>query len=158
MYKLGWALISNALVAVLWLDFKFKIIPDEIQLLGLCGAILTCVFGLKFIGFINIGIGIALPFLLIILNFIYNKVNGKEGIGQGDIKLLLWLALIAGSSIFKVFTYSIILAIPFSLIVVWKKGRHEAFPYGPWIVFSFIAIELMKSENQFQLIEYSKLY
>ena len=86
--------------------------------------------------------------------FVYQKIRGRIGIGLGDIKLLAWLSLFAGTNIVDVITYSVAIGICFLLLKsTWSSIRarkltlpvaSQAFAFGPAIVAGFAIVLLLK--------------
>jgi leader peptidase (prepilin peptidase) / N-methyltransferase len=109
---LKWAVFEAIVIVLFWTDIEERILPDELTLggalLGLMLALfvrvpgeLTQLFlpGAKMIwqSLFNAGVGatvLAGPIWM--LGFIYARVRGREGIGLGDVKLLVLLGVFLG--------------------------------------------------------------
>lgn len=107
-----WALWEAMLVVLFWTDMEEQILPDELTLggsvLGLViacfipvpGALLLALFpAWKPIwrSMLEIGLGIALlAFPMWLLGFLYEKVRHREGLGFGDVKLVVLMSTFLG--------------------------------------------------------------
>ncbi|MEK6624060.1 MAG: hypothetical protein AABY86_03770, partial [Bdellovibrionota bacterium] len=59
-----------------------------------------------------------------------------EGLGLGDIKLLFWLSILAGPSIYSVFALAIVIGLLQNIFRLLRMQR-ETFPFGPSIIYAF---------------------
>ena len=107
-----WLLWEAILVVLFWTDFEEQILPDELTIGGsISGAILaffipvpaliaTTLFpGWKPVAcsFFSIGLGIALLALPMWgIAVLYEKIRGREGLGFGDVKLLILMSTFLG--------------------------------------------------------------
>lgn len=109
---LKWALFEAIMVVLFWTDLEERILPDELTLggtavglvLGLfvpvpgeLGPWLTPSVPAIWWSILN---GLAGAFILVVpifvLGWVYSKLRGREGIGLGDLKLLLLLGVFLG--------------------------------------------------------------
>ena len=107
-----WALWEAILVVLFWTDIEEQILPDELTLGGsVAGLIIACFIpmpgtlvqalfpGWKLVwrSLLEIGLGVALLVLpMWLLGFLYEKVRHREGLGLGDVKLLLLMSTFLG--------------------------------------------------------------
>ncbi len=84
----GWLALGLGLVAAAFIDFEHLYLPDAITLGGAVLGIATA--SLRSMSFVDAGLGAAVGFVAVWLPFIflYEKVRGQPGMGQGDAKLL----------------------------------------------------------------------
>lgn len=126
------------LIAVIFIDIDFKIIPDEINLIGFISGIIYSFFRQDF-SIIDalIGAFVGAGFLYLIY-FLYLKFRKVEGLGLGDVKLLAFLGSYLGwfGSLFTIFVGSFFGAVVgISLAYMQKaedKSRYEI-PFGPFL-------------------------
>lgn len=137
----SWALLQGlilvcSLTAISFIDLDHQIIPDEITYPGLViGFVLSWVSG-------NPGWKASLIGLLVGGGFLYLLALGyewltrKEGLGGGDIKLLAMIGAFQGWSgvLVSVLVGSLTgTIVGLLLIVIWKKSRTYAIPFGPFL-------------------------
>jgi leader peptidase (prepilin peptidase) / N-methyltransferase len=109
---LKWALWEAILIVLFWTDFEEQILPDELTLGGsVAGLLIACFIpvpgtlaqtlfpGWQLIwrSMLEIGLGIgllALPMWL--LGWVYEKIRQREGLGLGDVKLLVFMSTFLG--------------------------------------------------------------
>ena len=130
-------------VPIAWIDFDEKRIPNE---LVLCGLIVQIVFfvvslfkGLDYLlgDLKSAGLGL----LLVIVFCGLGLIIIRNGIGMGDVKLLLVLALMGGlDTILSVLFFTMVAAFFMGLyeLVIKKKGKTATIPFAPAILFGVI--------------------
>lgn len=130
--------ISSLMWPMAQIDYKFKRIPNKLIVLGIIFRLLILVFEIIFFrdGLIftiifeliaSVGIGAVLLLSLLII---------KNGIGMGDIKFFMLMALFLGayrliSAVFIVMIIAFFVAL-YKLIVK-KEGKNAEFAFGPSI-------------------------
>lgn len=141
-YELYIALgIVSMLIIISVSDIKYLIIPDEI-LIFFTGYFLI-LFGLKD-GIIHVSFNllsaIVMFSLMYLIMLVGNFLFKKETLGGGDIKLMFVIGLVLHPflSLFVIF-FGSLLALPVSLIVLWKTKRNLV-PFGPFLLISFTFI------------------
>ncbi|HAZ11372.1 MAG: hypothetical protein A2X86_20165 [Bdellovibrionales bacterium GWA2_49_15] len=130
------ALFVTLFSATIIFDLDLEIIPDWIHWLGIPAAVIA-VFLMPHESFLSRSIAIILPFGLLAFNFVCAKFNLVEGLGRGDIKLLIWLSLLAGPSIYAVFFLAVVIGLLQNMHRLLRM-RSETFPFGPSIIYAFI--------------------
>lgn len=127
--------IASVLLSIFFIDWKHRIIPDELVIIFSITAFLTTVILTGFAGlFIHIATG--LSYLLVFLA-LYFFTQGK-GMGFGDIKLSFAIGLLLGfPNIIVSFYLSFLTGAFVSLILViqGKKKLKSKIPFGPFMVF-----------------------
>jgi leader peptidase (prepilin peptidase)/N-methyltransferase len=128
----------SLIIALSFIDFDFKIIPDEINLIGFISGLIYSFFRTDF-SLIDALIGaiIGAGFLWIIA-FLYLKLRGIEGLGMGDVKLLAFFGTYLGwfGSLFVIFFGSLIGAIFGITSAYLTKTENKAvyeIPFGPFL-------------------------
>ena len=107
-----WFLWEAMMMVLFWTDFEEQILPDELTIGGsVAGLIIACFvpvpsgFASTFFpgwrrisrSFLSIGLGICLLVLpMWFLGFLYEKVRGREGLGFGDVKLMILMSTFLG--------------------------------------------------------------
>ncbi len=131
------------LVAIIFIDIDFRIIPDELNLIGFITGIIYVYFRKDF-SLIDalLGAFVGAGFLWVIA-YIYEKTRGIEGLGFGDVKMMAFLGTFLGwfGSLFTIFFASLIGAIVgITAAYVLKakdKGKFEI-PFGPFLALGAI--------------------
>jgi len=130
----------SAMITLSFIDFEFKIIPDEINYTGFAvGLIYSFVRSDNFTPLdAIIGAMFGAGFLLII-KILYEKYKGIEALGWGDIKLLLFIGSFTGwfGALFTIFVGSL-LATLISLLDLYLNKKNEDFKnyelaFGPYL-------------------------
>ncbi len=134
--ELEYILMISLCIPVAWVDICEKKIPNVLVLAGLIAQIITIVimffydldYALTYfksagIGFLFIAIFCAIGYLVI-----------KNGIGMGDIKLLLVLSIMGGiDNILSILFFSMVVAFFMGLyeLIIKKRGKKATIPFGP---------------------------
>ena len=133
------------MVAVTFIDFEFKIIPDKITIPGIIIGLVLSVVSQFFHSLlppftqgivdslIGLAVGAGLPLLFIYLYYLLTK---RVGFGMGDVKLLgMFGACLGWWPILPIFFISSILGSIFGIayILVTKKDRRAEIPFGPYL-------------------------
>lgn len=118
------ALISAALI-----DFRHKIIPDEIVIVG-------CMLGLPLVFLADKLVDGIIGFFAAGLFFLFLAVGSKGGIGGGDIKLSALMGLYLGCpaifvAVFSSFLFGGIISI--LLMALRCKRMKDSVPFGPFM-------------------------
>ena len=129
----------SAMITLSFIDFEFKIIPDEINYTGFIVGIIYSFFRDNFSPLdAIIGALFGAGFLLAI-KFLYEKYKGIEALGWGDIKLLLFIGSFTGwfGALFTIFVGSL-LATLISLLDLYLNKKNEDFKnyelaFGPYL-------------------------
>ena len=157
-YELMIALgIITMLIIVSVSDISYYIIPDEILIFfsiyfliikflsdgikGICFSVLS--------GFLLFSVMYA---IMLLGNFLFKK----ETLGGGDIKMMFVFGLVISPllGIFVIFLGSL-LALPVSLILLWKK-KQNLVPFGPFLLISFACIFFTQISTT-MVLEYLRL-
>jgi len=109
---LKWALFEAIIITLFWTDIEERILPDELTLGGSLAGLLVALFvrvpgqlaelflpGAKAVSqsLFNAGLGaLVLAGPIWMLGMIYARVRGREGLGFGDVKLLVLLGVFLG--------------------------------------------------------------
>jgi len=136
----------TCLFSLSWIDLKNQIIPDSLSgLLLLFPLFFPLLIGLDLQNTIYASAYVL--FLLILVNFIIEKILNKTFIGFGDIKLLTILTLWIGDyGIALVFIISPIILVIYSMLFNRKKIE-KGVPFGPWISVVAFAIFALGKAN-----------
>ena len=137
----GWAGIATlgfayALIAMTCIDYDTQLLPDDLtQPLLWAGLLLN--INATFVPLQDAVIGAAAGYLVLwAVYWLFKLVTGKEGMGYGDFKLLAalgaWMGWKALPSIILI--SSVVGAlVGIFLIVVAKRAREHAIPFGPYL-------------------------
>ncbi len=148
-----WLLFEAFLVVLFWTDLEEQILPDELTLGGsIAGLIIACFVPIPgmlttalFPGWkpvwrslFSIGLGFALLVLPVwLLGVIYQKLRKREGLGFGDVKLLLLMCTFLGfeNSIFATMLGAVagsVLGIAYCLLTR-RKLAETHLPFGSFL-------------------------
>ena len=133
---MGALLFVYLLIAMTWIDYDTKLLPDDLTLPLLWAGLLINVNG-TFVPLQDAVIGAAAGYLVLWgVYWLFKLVTGKEGMGYGDFKLLAALGAWMGWAMLPtiVLLSSVVGAIVgISLIVFAKRGRDNPIPFGPYL-------------------------
>ena len=150
--------IISMLVIISVSDIRYYTIPDEILIFfsgyflivntivnGVMTSLLHILFGLVLFGFM---------YAIMLLG---NLLFKKETLGGGDIKLMFVIGLVINPflGIVVIFLASF-LALPISLIILWKK-KENLVPFGPFLLTSFLFLYFTKIDMQ-MIIDFIKSF
>lgn len=144
-----YAILSSLLIVISFIDFKYQIIPDRLNLLCLSiGILFTILYGDKWLA-LNSALGLIIGGGL----FLIIAVVTKGAMGGGDIKLMGALGLCLGwkYTLLISFLSFIIGAILSIFLLAFKiKGRKDYIPFGPFISIAAV-VAMMYGEELIQM-------
>lgn len=136
-YSILLMLLSEALLALAFIDLNTQLLPDDFTLsllwVGLLFSLISPIITASS-AILGAAVGYLAPWFIAKL---YKLVRHKEGMGHGDFKLFAlfgaWLGMQALPALFLV---AVILGLIFSVIaLVFKKiNFNQSFPFGPAII------------------------
>lgn len=147
-----WTIYECLLIVLFWTDWQERILPDEFTIggsvVGLVFAFLVAVPGIlgefllssrgwrseSLFNSVAGGVFASLPIWLI--GFLYEKVRKREGLGFGDVKLLLLLGVFLGpENALSALTLGATAGVLFGLlqILVRKEAWTYALPFGSFL-------------------------
>lgn len=133
---MGALLFVYLLIAMTWIDYDTKLLPDDLTLPLLWAGLLINVNG-TFVPLQDAVIGAAAGYLVLwAVYWLFKLVTGKEGMGYGDFKLLAALGAWLGWAMLPtiILLSSVVGAVVgISLIVFAKRGRDNPIPFGPYL-------------------------
>jgi len=125
-------------ITISFIDLDFKIIPDELNLIGFLSGLLYSALRTDF-SIIDALLGsfIGAGFLFAIA-YLYLKFRGIEGLGMGDVKLLAFFGAYLGwfGSLFVIFVGSVLGVIIGLTLAYINKSEDKAkfeIPFGPYL-------------------------
>ena len=126
------------LIAITFIDIDFKIIPDELNLIGFILGIIYSFFRPDYTVIdALLGATVGAGFLFLI-GYLYFKIKDIEGLGFGDVKLMASVGTYLGwfGSLFTIFFGSLVGAVVGITVAYLKrekdKGKYEI-PFGPFL-------------------------
>ena len=137
----GWAglgalLFAYLLIAMTFIDYDTKLLPDDLTYPLLWAGLLINIDG-TFVPLRDAVIGAAAGYLVLwSVYWLFKLVTGKEGMGYGDFKLLAALGAWLGWAMLPtiILLSSVVGAVVgISLIVFAKRGRDNPIPFGPYL-------------------------
>ena len=137
----GWAglgalLFAYLLIAMTFIDYDTKLLPDDLTYPLLWAGLLINIDG-TFVPLRDAVIGAAAGYLVLwAVYWLFKLVTGKEGMGYGDFKLLAALGAWLGWAMLPtiILLSSVVGAIVgISLIVFARRGRDNPIPFGPYL-------------------------
>jgi leader peptidase (prepilin peptidase)/N-methyltransferase len=142
----------SVLIAVFFIDMDYYIIPDDLLLAGLGGAVLVFIYNLfyEFPVYMDrawwnplIG-GVSVSLLLLIIGIVGLFIYKTEAMGLGDVKLFIPIGIFLGWRMVIVsFILSAIIGSIISIVmmIIKRKKLREQIPFGPAIVLgTFVTI------------------
>ena len=133
---LGTLLFLYLLIAMTWIDYDTKLLPDDLTLPLLWAGLLINING-TFVPLQDAVIGAAAGYLALWgVYHLFKLATGKEGMGYGDFKLLAALGAWLGWTMLPtiILLSSVVGAIVgLSLIVFAKRARDNPIPFGPYL-------------------------
>lgn len=135
------------LIAVLFIDYDHRIIPDELVMAGLAGGAIVFVYNILNPGVLPYGdekwwtplLGMVsasgVLFLVSVVGSLLYKTD--EAVGMGDVKLLMPIGLFLGWKLGLEALFFGVLAAGIAsllLIILGLKGKRDTIPFGPFIV------------------------
>lgn len=126
------------LIAITFIDLDFKIIPDELNLIGFILGLLYSFFRKDFSPVDAILGSVVGAGILWLIAFTYEKVKGIEGLGFGDVKMMAFVGTYIGwfGSLFTIFFGSLIGAVVGILLAYISKAEDKGkfeIPFGPFL-------------------------
>jgi len=133
---LGTLLFAYLLIAMTWIDYDTKLLPDDLTYPLLWAGLLINING-TFVPLQDAVIGAAAGYLVLwAVYWLFKLVTGKEGMGYGDFKLLAALGAWLGWAMLPtiILLSSVVGAVVgIGLIVFAKRGRDNPIPFGPYL-------------------------
>lgn len=127
------------LIALSFIDLKYQILPDQLTL-PMIGLGLMVNTAALYTSLVNAVIGAIIGYLsLWLVDYIYQCLTKRRGIGQGDFKLLAMLGAWLG---WQLLPFIIIIAAVSGLMMggiylLWtSQSRRTPIPFGPFLAFS----------------------
>ncbi|OGP10001.1 MAG: hypothetical protein A2048_09620 [Deltaproteobacteria bacterium GWA2_45_12] len=141
-YLIWFLLFIAPLIAISFIDFEHKIIPDVISLPGIPVGILVTLFFMgpaweQALTFSLVGI-LAGGGSLLVIGQAYSWIRKREGMGGGDVKLAAMIGAFLGwRAVLFVFLMSSLLAIVYAILYILisrnKSDEPLIIPYGPFL-------------------------
>ena len=142
-----WCLILLSLYGACRVDARFQIIPDRFHLfgaIGVAGWMIVASQGAYLPHLLGTAIiSLALPASLWLLNALYRRWRGHDGLGFGDIKLLVWLAPLLGQDIYLGLFLACALALLANLPLWRRRSRFATFAFGPYLAAGSVGVILL---------------
>ncbi|MEW6387883.1 MAG: A24 family peptidase [Thermodesulfobacteriota bacterium] len=135
---LAYAPFAAALVVLSALDLEHRWLPDVITLPGIALGLALALI-LPHLRFLDALLGAVLGAVFFqVVNWLYEKITRRQGMGRGDVKLLALIGAFLGfRALPLVVLVSAGLGSLAGLIAVWRYGRFSLqefqIPYGPFL-------------------------
>ncbi|QRN41262.1 MAG: prepilin peptidase [Neisseriaceae bacterium] len=143
---LGGVVFSSALIALTFIDFRTKLLPDIITIPLLWLGLLFNLFKVYEVSLEFAVLGALVGYLLFWIVFqIFKFLTAKEGVGYGDFKLFAaigaWLGIV---NLPFLLLFASISGLIFAL--VFKIGKNQEMPFGPAIAISGLILFIFYPE------------
>ena len=140
IYLLIMLILFSYFSIVIYSDFKYMIIPDEVTIVTvILTLILIIIKGL----YLNILVG----FISFLSTYLFAKIISlilkKDAMGGGDIKLMFFVGLLLNYNALLAFFISSFLAFPAAFYVT-VKNKNSKIAFGPFILLATIIIYIFK--------------
>lgn len=139
-------------VSVSVTDLSYHIIPDRYHFFGLGAGIaelMTHYMTGQPVAWLMIMINLFFVLFLYMTGMIYEKVRGLEGLGMGDIKLLIWMSVVLSDYFVYGFLIGILGALCMQFLIAIMKRKStlgNAFALGPYLVFGMVIIRIFEQQ------------
>jgi leader peptidase (prepilin peptidase) / N-methyltransferase len=140
------ALLGWWLLALAWIDFRRWILPDALTLpLILAGLLAAVAFDPDSLA--ERALGAAVGYIALrLLGSVYARLRGREGLGQGDAKLLAaagaWLGALALPQVILIAAVSALITAAALRLSGMPLRAHSALPFGPFLALAIWALWL----------------
>ncbi len=145
LIPISYMFIASSLIVMLVADFKYQIIPDEMQiLLILAAGLLKIALGnpLQIIFFSVVeGVAVFLPIFLIYL------ITKGKGMGFGDVKLAFGMGFFLGikSGLLALYFGFIFGAVYGTILILLKKKKMKSkIAFGPFLILGIVVVVFCK--------------
>lgn len=142
IHFLAYSILIFLLITISLIDFRHKIIPDELSLGGIVLGFLFCLLTHDITWWASI-LGTALGGgIFYAVAYGYEKLAKREGLGGGDVKLLGMLGAWFGyQSILILIIISTALGslVGIAMMIFQKKSLRTAIPFGPFLALAALA-------------------
>jgi len=135
-----YTMLSSLLIAVIFIDSKLYIIPNGLNLFGLIYGVVCILCNLANYKTMLFGAVFGFVFFFLII-FLSEAILKKQGMGEGDLKLMTVMGLYLGLAytILTTFMSFILGAVISILLLLFKiKKVDEQIPFGPFIAIAGI--------------------
>ena len=139
-FGLATCLLTWALIALTFIDYDTKLLPDQITIPLLWVGIFCSAFLAGTVPLPDAVIGAIAGYLFLWSTYwIFKLITGKEGMGYGDFKLFAalgaWLGWQALPSVILIAALSG-LAYALSRSILYRQSAREPIPFGPFLAFA----------------------
>jgi len=152
LIKITYLAIISLLIAIFFVDLKYQIIPDDLQLdLLLATFILFVLTKMTVMGIVAHAVAAIMVMLPILFLFFITK---KKGMGFGDVKFGINIGFLLGFkagllSLYFAFVIGAIVSL--FLLIMKRKGLKSKIPFGPFLIVG-ILIMMFFSPQIYELI------
>ena len=101
------------------------------------------------VAWLMIMINLFFVIFLFLTGLLYEKIRGLEGLGMGDIKLLIWMSVVLSDYFVYGFLIGILGALCIQLLIAIMKRKStlgNAFALGPYLVFGMVIIRIFEQQ------------
>lgn len=130
-----WTVFVLALLAVVFIDYDHRIIPDAITLPGILIGLLWALGGAPSLTRSLLGV-VAGGGGLLLVAVVYRLVTGREGLGMGDVKLMAMVGAFLGweGALGTILCGSFVGSlVGVGLMIGGRGGRQTALPFGTFL-------------------------
>ncbi len=142
-------ILISTFIVVLVSDLTYLMIPDRFIVIPSILIFIIQIIQNGFLeGLLKLLYGVLAFILMYLIMLLGNKLFKKESLGGADIKLMFLIGLVLDPflAIVVLFVASVI-ALPVSLILLWKNNEH-VIPYGPFLMVGLLIVFFTKLNIQ----------
>ena len=142
-------ILVSTFIVVLVSDLTYLLIPDRFIIIPAVLIFVIQIIQRGFLeGLLQLLYGLLAFILMYLVMLLGNKLFKKESLGGADIKLMFLIGLVLDPFLATVVLFvASVIALPVSLILLWKNNEH-IIPYGPFLMVGLLIVYFTKLNIQ----------
>ena len=139
-------LLVPVCLSISYFDYKLLLIPDRFHVLSL--VIIISIYwltGAYSFSYFDSVVFLGMLLALMVSRILYRKIRKKDGLGMGDVKLIVWVSLLVKYNILSLIVFSCFTAVLFQLFkkIINNSGA-SFFPFAPYLLSSLYIEYLLR--------------
>ena len=143
------ALFAYVMLALALIDVDHRILPNKITIPGAVAGFLLSFFDPRVTWHDSLMGALAGAGLLYLVAFVYLKARGREGMGMGDVKMMLLIGAFLGwqGALMTIFIGSLLGSVVGALFIMSsRKGWEYALPFGTFLASAAVLVSYRGAE------------